>query len=174
MLRNAVRVASLSIFTNWPCYGQGFYFYLCMFVFCYYPFYVELIIRQTLPLCNGTTRPCNFFLLQTKCVGVFVQELKSILSNVTVYNDDRDTLTGIQNLLQRMEDQLPAAGGQQVSQQRHTRVFPQTLSTDCWLLPCCITTDWIKAWRNPWPSPLSISGRSGMFDETTDKQSDAV
>lgn len=174
MLRNAVRVASLSIFTNWPCYGQGFYFYFCLCLF-------SIIIHSVWNWLSGNTstlqrhnKTMSFFPLQAKCVGVFVKELKSILSNVTVYNDDRDTLTGIQNLLQRMEDQQPAAAGQQVSQQRHSRVFPQTLSPDCWLLPCCITTDWIMAWRNPWPSPLSISGRSGMFDETMDKQSDAV
>lgn len=148
-------------------------------IFVYVLFFI--IIHSLWNWLSGNTstlqrhnKTMSFFPLQTKCVGVFVKELKSILSNLTVYNDDRDTVTGIQNLLQRMEDQQPAAGGQQVSQQKHSRVSPQTLSTDCWLLPCCITADWIMAWRNPWPSPLSISGRSGMFDETMDKQSGAV
>lgn len=175
--RNAEKSGTFCISFNihqltllWP---RLLFLFLFMFVFYYYPSLWNWLSGNTSTL-QRHNKTMSFFPLQTKCVGVFVKELKSILSNVTVYNDDRDTVTGIQNLLQRMEDEQPAAGGQQVSQQRYSRVSPQTLSPDCWLLPCCITTDWIMAWRNPWPSPLSISGPSGMFDETMDTQSDAV
>lgn len=66
------------------------------------------------------------FPLQNNCVGVFVRELKSILSNVTVYNDDRDSLLGIQSALLQLEAQHPAARGQQVSQRGNGRLRAQT------------------------------------------------
>lgn len=112
----------------WPCLGQGFYWYFCFFS----------IINHLWGRLSGNTsilqwqsKTVSFFPLQNKCVGVFVKELKSILSNMTVQNDERDTLTGIQTLLQKLEDQQPAAHGQQVSLWRNSRVFSQTVGPDC-------------------------------------------
>lgn len=161
--------ASLSLLTNWPCLGQGFYWYFCLFS-------IKIHLwdwssgNTSHHILQRQSKNVSFFPLQKKCVGVFVKELKSILSNVTVHNDDTDVITGIQTVLQKMEDQQPTANGQQVSSQRNnSRAFcgPR-------LLPCYITTEWIMTWRNTWRFPISISGWSDMFDEPIDKQSAAV
>lgn len=104
----------------------------------------------------------SFLPLQTRCMGVFAKELNSILSNVTVRNDKKDTLANIQILLQQLEVPQPAANGQQVSQRRERRVFLTAIGSQS----CDIAADWTVAWRKTWLSPLSISGRPDMFDGT--------
>lgn len=75
--------------------------------------------------------------------------MKSIFSSVTVHNDDRGSLTGIQTMLQLLEGQQPAARGQQVSEQRNSGVFSQTAGPDC----------------SPVTSPLTGSRRDVIHDD---------